>query len=203
MKHLKLFEDFKYKDLSSRKRNLYIKELEKMISLKDLYDINVEAWAYVIQDVGTENLDFGIYSEIGMSRREYKSFLEEYRKIAKDNQKLNYLNDFMIGLNGIGADYDYEFLDDQPIEFWIEEFGVTSEVAIMMKSLHDAIEYPSLDPDALAKEILANPGAATEFLKGVSKLDTVRKAIDLLPDSIRAGFKKELGVKSDLKDIGF
>ena len=67
--------------------------------------------------------------------------------------------------------------------------------------LPDLIQY--ISPDALAKEILANPGAATEFLKEFSKLDTVRKAIDLLPVSITGGFEEELGVKSDLKNIGF
>lgn len=59
-------------------------------------------------------------------------------------------------------------------------------------------------PESLAKKIMENPGKATGIMKKQGlKNDTVKKAIELLPDSIRAGFEEELGVRTDLNDIGF
>lgn len=65
----------------------------------------------------------------------------------------------------------------------------------------DLIKYTS--PELLAGKIKQNPGAATELLKRIGKADVVKKAIELLPDSIRGGFEDQLDIKSDLNDIGF
>ena len=65
----------------------------------------------------------------------------------------------------------------------------------------DLIKYTS--PELLADKIKQNPGAATELLKRIGKVDIVKKAIELLPDSIRSGFEDHLDIKSDLNDIGF
>ena len=124
--------------LSDENREMYMKELEKMISLPALYHDNVEEWAYIIQDVEPDEFD---PEDIEMTKKEYKKYLKEYRIISKNNEELHALNDFMIGANGIGADYDYDDLDDQPIEFFMKSFGVSIEIAIMIKSIHDCKGY--------------------------------------------------------------
>lgn len=138
---LDVVENFEDKPLGSRKREKYMKELEKSISFPEIYYDNVETWSYIINDVGPENLSFGEDGEVEMTRKEYKELLKQYNEIRKNNTKQFYLDDFMIGANGIGADYDYEDLDDKPIEFWINEFQVPKKTAIMLKSIHDSIEY--------------------------------------------------------------
>ena len=142
MGHIKLFENFEDKPLGSRKKESYMKELEKLISLPEIYYDNVETWSYIINDVEPENLSFGPDGEVEMTRKEYKELLKQYDEIRKNKREQYLLDDFMAGANGIGADYDYEDLDDQPIEFWINEFRVPKKTAIMLKSIHDCIEYP-------------------------------------------------------------
>lgn len=72
---------------------------------------------------------------------------------------------------------------------------------LMNEFMPELVKYAT--PESLAKKIMENPGEATRVLKGNSGIDTVRKAIELLPDSIRSGFVEELGVRTDLSDIGF
>lgn len=198
MKVIKLFEEFNEEDLKDLYRDIYMSELEKLITFKDLYDIDVESWANVIQKVSPGDLDF---DEQSISRREYASLLKEYKKISKNNQKLHLLNDFMIGLNGIGADYDYEDLDDKPIEFWIEEFEVSPKIASMMKSLHDGIDYPIISSDILNKQIQENPESTIIKLKNLWNnplfQDTKKDLI------IPSRFKEDADLLGDLTDLGF
>jgi hypothetical protein len=42
-----------------------MKELEKLISLPEIYYDNVETWSYIINDVEPENLSFGPDGEAG------------------------------------------------------------------------------------------------------------------------------------------
>lgn len=143
MRNIKLFESFENKDLSATKRSFYMRELEKMISLPAiLNNYGEEPWYCIISGTGPENLDFDEDGEMEMSKKEYRALLNQYNTIRDTNHKQFLFDDFMGGAFGIGPDYDYYDLDDKPIGWWIDEFGVKPRIAIMMKSIHDSVEYP-------------------------------------------------------------
>ncbi len=139
MRHLILFENYQSTelDLDPKIREEYIKKLENLVSLRDLYQDDFETWMSVIDDVPSKYLD---PEEMSVTKSEYNRFLKEYKRIRAINPGQVILDSFLIGISGELPDTDFEDLNEKPIEWWIEDFkGFPKEIAYMAKSIWDNI----------------------------------------------------------------
>ena len=139
MRHLILFENYQSTelDLDPKIREEYIKKLENLVSLRDLYQDDFETWMSVIDDVPSKYLDF---EEMFVTKSEYNRFLEEYKRIRAINPGQVILDSFLIGISGELPDTDFEDLNEKPIEWWLKEFNAfPKEIGYMAKSVWDNI----------------------------------------------------------------
>lgn len=139
MRHLILFENYQSTelDLDPKIREEYIKKLENLVSLRDLYQDDFETWMSVIDDVPSKYLDS---EEMSVTKSEYNRFLKEYKRIEAINPGQVILDSFLIGISGEAPDTDFEDLNEKPIEWWLKEFNAFSkEIGYMAKSVWDNI----------------------------------------------------------------
>lgn len=139
MRHLILFENYQSTelDLDPKIREEYIKKLENLVSLRDLYQDDFETWMSVIDDVPSKYLDS---EEMSVTKSEYNRFLKEYKRIRAINPGQVILDSFLIGISGELPDTDFEDLNEKPIEWWLKEFNAfPKEIGYMAKSVWDNI----------------------------------------------------------------
>ena len=139
MRHLILFENYQSTelDLDPKIREAYIKKLENLVSLRDLYQDDFETWMAVIDGISSKYLDS---EEMSVTKSEYNRFLKEYKRIRATNPGQAILDSFLIGISGEVPDTDFEDLNEKPIEWWLKKFNeFPKEIAYMAKSVWDNI----------------------------------------------------------------
>lgn len=145
MKNLKKFKDFIFEsrftfdiDLDNETREKYLKILEDMMSLPDLYKKHgKEVWGNVAGDVSYK--DFIEYYENHISRNVYNSYKKKYREDIEKNPEKEKINEFIVSINGIFEDVTDKY-SNKNIEWWIDEFaGFPINIPYIAKSLWDDI----------------------------------------------------------------
>ena len=146
----------------------------------------------------------GIPSPIPSLRTSDVATVADWRVKLDQTRQYILRNELLKGRFGINARREQEKLTQGTNADFVNACiasGIPGFVEEIESVAPDLIKY--ISPESLADKIKQNPGSATELLKRIGKVDIVKKAIELLPDSIRSGFEDQLDLKSDLNDIGF
>lgn len=133
MKHIKPFKSFlrlyESSELSPEIRDLLMKELEKLIILPEIYHSNIELWNDIIDGVPPDDVDHS-----PLSRSAYLRHVREAKRLHGTSRGA--FMGFMSLLHGMGGP-EWDDMVDYSLEDYEKEFGVSRDIAEIMKSLYD------------------------------------------------------------------
>jgi hypothetical protein len=134
MKHIKLYEEFMTQGLDSKTKTEYIEELEKHVSMPDLYQNDLVLWSAIVGGLGPEDIDpEELELGSGISSEEYQEMLDDYEHTASEQHELNYL---MRMIQGYGDDPDEDDYYTMKSEEYEEKLrGLDPKLIMMAMSL--------------------------------------------------------------------
>lgn len=113
-----------------------VEELENMVTLKELYDEDSKAFSNIVEGIPFYDLTEDDIEDMLINKTEYKRYFDKYRGTVRSNAK-KILFDSFISDNFSGLGYsknDWSYLDYEPLSYWEDEFQVSKEIALKMKT---------------------------------------------------------------------
>jgi hypothetical protein len=134
MKHIKLYEDFEPMNLDPKTKTEYIEELEKHVSMPDLYQNDLALWSAIVGGLGPEDIDpEELELGSGISSEEYQEMLDDYEHTSSEQHELNYLVRMIQGYGDDPDEDDYFIME--PEEYEEKLRGLDPKLIMMAMSL--------------------------------------------------------------------